>query len=178
MPSSSDLTLRDVRYDDPLALALIDEIQAEMVQRYGGPDETVVDPTEFAPPYGVFVVAEVRGTVVGCAGLRRHSSEEVELKRMYVRAGYRRRGLARALLARLEDRARTLGFTRLVLETGTAQPEAMALYESAGYQRITGFGHYRDYDESRSYAKDFANSGVAASPEPSTSEESATRRLA
>lgn len=154
MPAADVLTLRDIAYDDPLAIRLIDELQADMVRRYGGPDTTPVDPAEFAPPHGLFVVAEADGDVVGCAGLRRRSCEEVELKRMYVRAMHRRRGYARELLARLEGRARVLGFGRLVLETGTAQPEAIALYANAGYRAVEGFGHYRDEEESRSYAKD------------------------
>ena len=154
MPAAAELTLRDVAYDDPLAVRLIDELQADMVRRYGGPDTTPVDPGEFAPPHGLFVVAEAGGDVVGCAGLRRHSGEDMELKRMYIRATHRRRGYAREVLARLEDRARALGVSRLVLETGTAQPEAVALYASAGYHAVDGFGHYRDEEESRSYAKD------------------------
>lgn len=43
------LTLRDIAYDDPLAVRLIDELQADMVRRYGSPDTTPVDPAEFAP---------------------------------------------------------------------------------------------------------------------------------
>ena len=56
----------------------------------------------------------------------------------------------------LEDRARTLGYTRLVLETGTKQPEAIALYESDGYTSIPAYGYYRDAPNSRCYAKDLA----------------------
>ena len=57
---------------------------------------------------------------------------------MFVRAAHRRRGHARALLRALEDRARSQGYRRVMLETGLAQPEAIALYESEGYQPIDG----------------------------------------
>jgi GNAT superfamily N-acetyltransferase len=73
---------------------------------------------------------------------------------MFVRTEHRRRGHARRLLAALEDAARAQGDTRVVLETGMAQPEAIALYASAGYLPIEGFGHYKDAPLSRSFAKD------------------------
>ena len=49
------------------------------------------------------------------------------------------------MLAHLETTARTAGADVIILETGTAQPEAMALYESAGYQRVEPFGYYRGH---------------------------------
>ena len=61
----------------------------------------------------------------------------------------------RALVDR--DRAaegRAQGDRRVVLETGLAQPEAIALYASAGYLPIQGFGHYKDAPLSRSFARD------------------------
>jgi GNAT superfamily N-acetyltransferase len=148
------LTVEDVPFEDPLAQELIAEVQQEYVVRYGGPDETAVDGAQFAPPYGAFFVAWVGGEAIGCAGLRRHDDDVVEVKRMFVRAAHRRRGHARTLLRALEERAWRSGYRRVVLETGLAQPEAIALYTSAGYEPIEGFGHYRDEPLSRSFAKD------------------------
>ncbi|MFF5422553.1 GNAT family N-acetyltransferase, partial [Streptomyces misionensis] len=59
----------------------------------------------------------------------------------------------RRILAALEDDARAAGRTRMVLETGTRQPEAIALYASSGYSPCEKFGHYRTYESSRCYAK-------------------------
>ncbi|MGZ4594873.1 MAG: GNAT family N-acetyltransferase, partial [Actinomycetes bacterium] len=148
------LTIEDVAFDGELAQSLIAEVQQEYVARYGGPDETVIDPAEFAPPYGAFLVATVDGDAVGCAGLRRHGDDVVEIKRMFVRVAHRRRGHARTLLHALEERARHHGYRRVVLETGAAQPEAIALYTAEGYQPIAGFGHYKDEPLSRSFGKD------------------------
>ncbi len=136
------LVLAEVPYDGPLARVLVAELQAEYVVRYGGPDETPVDPAEFAPPRGTFLVALVDGEPVGTAGLRELGDGVVELKRMYVRAPHRRRGHARRLLAAVEERARADGHRRVVLETGTQQPEAVALYVSAGYAPVQPYGHY------------------------------------
>jgi ribosomal protein S18 acetylase RimI-like enzyme len=67
-----------------------------------------------------------------------------EIKRMYVVAAARRRGLARRLLAHLEDTARAAGADAIVLETGHRQPDAVSLYRASGYVDIPRFGHYAD----------------------------------
>ncbi len=146
--------LEVVPFDSGLATVLVAEVQDEYVRRYGGHDETPVEPAEFTAPYGAFMVARVGTTAVGCAGLRRHGDGVVEVKRMFVRPEYRRRGHARRLLAALEELARAQGDRRVVLETGLAQPEAIALYRTAGYTPIDGFGHYQDSPLSRSFARD------------------------
>lgn len=154
MKDFQGLLLREVPLDGPEALLLVGELQQEYVVRYGGPDETPVDPRTFDLPEGAFLVAELDGQLVGCAGLRRHENETAELKRMYVRASHRRRGLARVLLRAAEDQARKLGYRRLVLETGSEQPEALALYLASGYQPFDNFGYYADSGLDRSFVKD------------------------
>ncbi len=88
------------------------------------------------------LLATLDGEPVGCVGLRRVNADTAELKRMYVRPGLRRKGIARALLAACEQAARELGYRYLWLETGTLQPEAVALYLSAGYEPVSPFGQY------------------------------------
>ena len=138
----------------PAAQALIDAVQQEYVVRYGGPDTSPVDPNEFAPPTGRFLVGYVGTEPVASGGLRRIGADVVEVKRMYVVPAWRGRGLSRQVLARLEQLAASLGAKRVVLETGLQQPEAMRLYETSGYQRIEGFGHYKCNENSVSYGKD------------------------
>ena len=152
----AEIEVTDVSYDADVAVQLIEEIQLDLTGRYGGPDETPVDPAAFAPPDGAFLLAYAGADLVGCAGLRRHTADEVELKRMYIRVSHRRQGHARRLLGALEDRARAMGYRQLVLETGLEQPEAIALYESAGYHPVPAFGYYADSALSRSYGKTLA----------------------
>ena len=140
-------------FDGPAAAALIEEVQQEYVLRYGGPDQTPVDASEFAPPDGAFLLALADGQPVGCVGLRRHDATMAEIKRMYVPTAHRRRGFGRVLLRTAEERARVLGYTRILLETGSKQPEAIALYTSDGYRPVEGFGHYRCQPGSVSFAK-------------------------
>jgi ribosomal protein S18 acetylase RimI-like enzyme len=76
-----------------------------------------------------------------------------EIKRMYVAPSGRRRGLARGVLAHLERTAAQAGADVMVLETGIAQPEAIALYTSSGYVPVEKFGHYAWSPKSRCYGK-------------------------
>lgn len=148
------VTMRELAFSSALVQELVAEVQQEYVHRYGGPDRTPVDPDEFAAPYGTFLVAMLDGEPIGCAGLRRHDDGVAEVKRMYVRPSHRRRGHARRMLSALEQWARERGYRRVVLETGLEQPEAIALYTSAGYEPVAGFGHYKDSELSRSFGRD------------------------
>jgi GNAT superfamily N-acetyltransferase len=150
---TDQLDVREEAYDSPAARQLIDSVQAEYVVRYGGPDEAPVEPAEFAPPEGRFLVGYLDAVPVAMGGVRRIDDEDIEIKRMYVEPQARGRGLARVVLAALEGRARALGGRRVVLETGTRQPEAMRLYETSGYERIDGFGYYAGRELSVSYGK-------------------------
>jgi GNAT superfamily N-acetyltransferase len=154
------LELREEAFDSPVAQQLIAAVQAEYVVRYGGPDEAPIDATEFQPPNGLFLVGYVGTEAVATGGLRRHDDGSadggeaaVELKRMYVVPEARGKGLSRMMLAALEARAREMGATRIVLETGNRQPEAVSLYETSGYTRIEGFGFYAEAPLSISFEK-------------------------
>ena len=152
----SDLDLREEPFDGPSAELLTAQVQQEYVVRYGGPDATPVDRHEFAPPQGRFLVGYLDVEPVVMGGIRRIDDETVEIKRMYVVPAVRSRGFARVVLRRLEELATDMGATRVVLETGLKQPEAMALYASAGYERIENFGHYRGEALSASFGKSLA----------------------
>lgn len=139
-------------YDDPVVRMLEERVQAEYVARYGGPDASEMSVAGFEPPAGGFLVGWVDGEPVACGGFRAHE-DDAEIKRMYVPDEHRGYGYARALLAALEERARAAGYRRMILETGDAQPEALALYTSSGYTPIPGFGIYRCAPQSKSFAK-------------------------
>jgi GNAT superfamily N-acetyltransferase len=135
-------TLRALPYDDPLAQYLVEAVQQEYVQRYGGRDGAEVDPAEFLPPRGVFLVIELGGVPAGCGAWRELPSGEAEIKRVYVEPAFRRRGVARLVVAALEEDAAAAGRTRVVLNSGREQPEALALYADLGYRPVPGYGIY------------------------------------
>jgi len=143
--------LRQVPYDHPDAADLVARLQREYVVRYGGTDDTPISVAELAAPEGVFLVARVAGQPVAMGGWRSHvearsgvvpGTRAAEIKRMYVVPEARGVGIGRRLLAELERLAAAAGYDQLVLETGQAQPEAIALNRSAGYADIPPFGHY------------------------------------
>ena len=134
--------IRVARYDSPDAQALIAELDADLDERYGEGDPVLADPGEFVAPDGRFLVAYEGDRPVACAGIRRLDADTAELKRMFVRPVARGKGVAKALLAACEAAARDLGYSRLWLETGIAQPEAMTLYTSSGYTPVRRFGQY------------------------------------
>lgn len=154
------MEIRTTGYGHPDAQKLAAEVQQEYIQRYGGIDETVMHSDHFDQPAGIFVVGYLDGVPVACGGWRVKQAGpddvrdgDAELKRMYVSATARGRGYARTLLRHLEQAALEAGLTRLILETGTEQPEAIALYGSEGYLPITKFGFYRDSPESLCFGK-------------------------
>lgn len=151
------LTVKTATFDEPVARALMAAALAELARRYDGDgDVTPMRAGEFVPPHGCFLVAYIGPAPAGCGGWRTRPDDPglAEIKRMYTAPDFQRRGVARAVLTALEDSARAAGRRRIVLETGLAQPEAMALYESCGYERIAGFGHYRDHADCVSYGRD------------------------
>ena len=89
-----------------------------------------------------FFVARVEGQPAACGGVLLVPGRYAEVKRMYVRPEFRRRGISRRILCELEAKARELGYSILKLETGARQPDALALYRSAGYAEIPAFGEY------------------------------------
>ena len=128
----TEIEIRAARFDDPEVQKLVSEALADLAVRYGGTgDDTPVAAADFEPPAGQFLVAVADGELVGCGGWRAHG-EDAELKRMYTAPAARGRGVARRVLAAVEESARAHGRRRLILETGDRQPEAIALYTSPG----------------------------------------------
>lgn len=152
--------LRPTPFDHPDVVRLTGEVQEFYRERYGDVDISPIQPGEFAPPRGYFVVGYVDDVAVACGGWRAVPEEgdplregDAEIKRMYVVAAHRGRGHARAVLVDLQRAAVRAGRRRLVLETGSVQPEAVALYLSEGYVPIPNFGFYRCEPRSRCFAK-------------------------
>lgn len=85
---------------------------------------------------------------VGCGAFREKESDKTEIKRMYVKPEYRKRGIAAAVLKELELWAAELNYTYTILETGKKQPEAIALYQKLGYTIIPNYPPYEEMDNS------------------------------
>lgn len=152
-------TIEQVPFDHPDGARLRAAQRAELDARYGTDDhEPGAVPSAADVP--VFLVAtDADGRPIACGGLRPLAEEvldgpAVEVKRMFVEPGSRGSGVAAALLHELERRADSLGpGGRVVLETGTMQPDAMRFYEREGYRRIDLYGPYVGSDNSVCYER-------------------------
>lgn len=136
------IELRHEGADEPAGAALRAAFVGELAQRYGAFNESKspsATPADMSPPGGAFLVLYLDERPVACGGIKHNAPDTGEVKRMYVAPEARRRGLARRLLGALEDAARDLGYTRIRLDTGNQQLDALALYESAAYRAIPAY---------------------------------------
>lgn len=121
---------------DPIADELLGEYFTSRELGMPGYRTFRPDPALFVPPAGVFLVAELDGTPIGCGGVRMIAPDRGEVKHLWVRPAARGTGLGRALLTELEHRAADLGATEIVLDTNERLAAAQALYRSSGYVDI------------------------------------------
>lgn len=91
------------------------------------------DPARYRPPLGAFLIASRNGRPLGCVAL---SIPDAEVKRLWIAPEARGQGLARRLMAAIEDQARAMGLARLRLDTNPSLTEALALYRSLGWSEI------------------------------------------
>lgn len=90
---------------------------------------------------------------VACGAFKKIAVDSVEIKRMFTLPKVRGKGYASQILRDLEQWAQELGFQRCVLETGKAQPEAIALYRKSSYEEIENYGPYKGVENSLCFQK-------------------------
>lgn len=100
------------------------------------------------------IVAFQDENAIACGAFKPFSEKTVEIKRMYVLEEYRGRGIAGQILLELEKWATEAENISCILETGKKQPEAIRLYEKAGYSRIPNYGQYQHVENSVCMKKD------------------------
>jgi putative acetyltransferase len=158
--ASHDLPVVIKRHElhSPVAQELIRALNAELESRYpeDGANFFRLDADEVREGHGAFLVADLNGDPIGCGAVRRIEPLVAEVKRMYVAPRARGLGVGRQIVAALEAEAVRLGATRLVLETGPRQPEAIAVYLRAGFVEIPLYGEYVGSNFSVCMAKDIA----------------------
>ena len=153
-PDESTIAIEAVDPRGTAAAALIAALTRELAHRYAEEDGSGnFAPADVLGPRSAFVIATVGGRPVACGAYRPLEEPIAEIKRMYVEPSYRGRGLGRRVLADLEARARRDGYAVVRLETGSAQPEAIHLYESVGYRRIENYGVYQGNPRSVCFEK-------------------------
>ncbi|MCW3816834.1 GNAT family N-acetyltransferase [Micromonospora sp. DR5-3] len=134
---------------DPELAALVTAQQRELREADGGLDGQATATRDD----GCYLVVVDGGRAIACGGIQALDAGTGELKRMYVRPAYRGRGIARQLLAALEELAFRQGHTTLCLKTGTYLPAAIGLYRSCGYQPIPVYGEHGHHPYRVCFAK-------------------------
>ena len=94
------------------------------------------------------VVAYKENLPIGCGALKGYEEKTAEIKRMFVKPGYRGLGMGHFILKELELWAAELNYAECILETGKKQPEAIRLYQKAGYILIPNYGQYENVGNS------------------------------
>jgi GNAT superfamily N-acetyltransferase len=145
--------IAEERPDSPDAIALIAELERHLASRYPAASRHGFSVQKLIAEGVSFFLLRAGGMPAGCSGLLLVGRDYGEVKRMYVRPGFRGRGFGASMLDHLEADARRHGVTRLRLETGVHQLEAIRLYERIGFVRIPPFGPYSDDSLSRCYEK-------------------------
>jgi putative acetyltransferase len=138
------ITVAAEPFDSAEAQRLIAALDEHLASRYSadqrfGPN---LRPEQVASGLGTFVIARAGGRAVGCGAMRRLDEATAEVKRMYVEPELRGQGIASEILDHLEAEARSIGMSRLVLETGIYQAEAIGLYRRMGFNPVRCWGEY------------------------------------
>lgn len=126
---------------------LISQLDAELNQRYGSM-QTEYDKHNQIDSIDSVIVGYIDDQPVACGSFKKVDTNCVEIKRMYVQKNHRRKGLSTRILQALETLAAESGYSKVLLETGKGQPEAIALYQKCGYTRIPNYGPYINIDNS------------------------------
>ncbi|MFF7655669.1 GNAT family N-acetyltransferase [Streptomyces sp. NPDC007983] len=161
-----------VGWDDPAAAGLRALMDAEIKPRYApyGPRPHLPPPPTTDEIAVTWVAFDPSGDPVATASLRALPGDRWEIKRVFVRADHRGRGLAAAALAAVEASAAERGIAELMLQTGDRQPEAAALYAREGWRRIAPYPPYSRDPYSVCFAKRLS-SGPAHAPDAARGKE-------
>jgi putative acetyltransferase len=146
------LTLYRTDAFDPDFVQLVGLLDRELAER-DGDEHSFYQQFNHIDRLGYVVLIKDNGRAIGCGAIKDLDGEAMEVKRMFVLAAQRGRGVAGSVLAELEKWALELGYTSCRLETGKRQPEAIALYKRQGYQIIPNYGQYAEVENSICFEK-------------------------
>jgi putative acetyltransferase len=139
------VTIAIARVSQPTeeVVALLGELDRALDMGYSPDQKHALSIAQLFEPQIRFFVARVAGEAVACGGVGLYGSY-AELKRMYAKPSVRGKGVAKALLQRLEAETREAGLAVVRIETGNLQREAMRFYEREGYRQCGAFGPYAE----------------------------------
>jgi GNAT superfamily N-acetyltransferase len=148
--SADHISIDDAAPDAPGVMACLAAYGALLASRVHdlvtphapSPFDAGAEAALYRPPDGACLLASLDGRPVACVMLKTAAPGLGEVKRLWVDPGVRGQGLARRMMAAIEDRARTTGMTALRLDTNEHLPEAIALYRASGWAEVPPFTDY------------------------------------
>jgi len=138
--------------NDKRMLVLIKQLNAELRANYGEEQDTYDTFNVFETPIKT-ILLKTESEIVACGAFKELEGEKVEIKRMYVKQAFRRKGYSITILNALEQWAAELSYKQAILETGKQQKAAISLYLKQGYRAIACYPPYNKMPSSRCYAK-------------------------
>lgn len=141
------ITLIRTNSDDAGFRKLVEQLDRELYERYGN-EMDFYDQFNKIDAIQYVVVAYQDAIPAGCGAFKLYTGHTVEIKRMFVARSFRGHGIAANVLKALEQWAAELNYSESILETGTNQPEAVALYKKSGYTIMENYGQYAGIDGS------------------------------
>ena len=145
-PRHNTIVVQPADPRQPQARKLIEALDALMISLYPMESNHLVPIDRLAEPDTRFFIAEVDGKALACGAIMLVEKSYAEVKRIYVSPEGRGLGLAKLLIARLEEEALDHGLRWMRLETGRYQPEALGLFEAMGFRLRGAFGDYPSDD--------------------------------
>lgn len=130
---------------DEKVAAIIEELSINLYLRFGSDGKNSFTDWEYNNSKFVFVIANLDNQIVGCGAIRPISDTIGEVKRMYSK--FPGKKIGQSILAFLEDKAKEIGYTDLILETRVKNQEAIQFYQKQGYKTIPNYGKYIDRPE-------------------------------
>ena len=137
---SDVISILPIDPSDEKVQAIIDELSAHLLFRFGSDGKNSFTGWQADNPDFVFVIAKINNEIVGCGAIRPLDKNTGEVKRMYSKLP--RKKIGQTILASLEEKAKTIGYTHLVLETRVNNNEAVQFYQKQGYSQIPNYGKY------------------------------------
>lgn len=137
------LTISRESPDTQVAKQLLKELDDHLTRLYPPASNHLLSTSQLLEPNVIFVVARIDGLAIGCGAVLLKTGYG-EIKRVFVKPDRRGTGIGAQIVQQLCSISSEHGLGIVRLETGTSQPEAMRLYELAGFRRTGPFGDYSD----------------------------------
>jgi N-acetylglutamate synthase-like GNAT family acetyltransferase len=148
---SENILIQTADPNDEKVQKIIDELSANLFARFGSDGKNSFIDWQINNPKFVFVIAEIENEIVGCGAIRPIEENIGEVKRMYSKFSGKKIG--QSILDFLEEKAKTIGFKELVLETRVKNNQATQFYQKQGYKVTPNYGKYIDRPEAICFRK-------------------------